>query len=144
MTYAAITGWGKCMPPAVLTNADIATFLDKLLQFLAEHGIQQRAADGQIAIAPIGAFDQIPRRETGIGLTDHAFRDTQKIVKSGGELFLGVRATPATARILRQRLEAFFLFVMRQMAICKCTLTFLNELRLHFGSSSTLGCSRSW
>ena len=28
MTYAAITGWGKCMPPAVLSNADIATFLD--------------------------------------------------------------------------------------------------------------------
>ena len=27
MTYAAITGWGKCMPPAVLTNADLATFL---------------------------------------------------------------------------------------------------------------------
>jgi 3-oxoacyl-[acyl-carrier-protein] synthase-3 len=28
VTYAAITGWGKCMPPAVLTNADLATFLD--------------------------------------------------------------------------------------------------------------------
>lgn len=27
MTYAAITGWGKCMPPAVLSNADLATFL---------------------------------------------------------------------------------------------------------------------
>ena len=26
-TYAAITGWGKCLPPAVLTNADLATFL---------------------------------------------------------------------------------------------------------------------
>jgi 3-oxoacyl-[acyl-carrier-protein] synthase III len=26
--YAAITGWGKCMPPSVLTNADLATFLD--------------------------------------------------------------------------------------------------------------------
>ena len=25
---AAITGWGKCMPPAVLTNADLATFLE--------------------------------------------------------------------------------------------------------------------
>ena len=25
MTYAAITGWGKCMPPAVLSNADLAT-----------------------------------------------------------------------------------------------------------------------
>ena len=28
MTYAAITGWGHCMPPAVLTNADLATFLE--------------------------------------------------------------------------------------------------------------------
>jgi len=28
MTNAAITGWGKCMPPAVLSNADLATFLD--------------------------------------------------------------------------------------------------------------------
>lgn len=28
MTYAAITGWGKCMPPAVLTNSDLSTFLD--------------------------------------------------------------------------------------------------------------------
>jgi 3-oxoacyl-[acyl-carrier-protein] synthase-3 len=28
MTHAAITGWGKCMPPAVLSNADLATFLD--------------------------------------------------------------------------------------------------------------------
>lgn len=28
MTYAAITGWAKCMPPAVLTNDDLSTFLD--------------------------------------------------------------------------------------------------------------------
>jgi 3-oxoacyl-[acyl-carrier-protein] synthase-3 len=28
MTYAAITGWGACMPPAVLSNADLSTFLD--------------------------------------------------------------------------------------------------------------------
>ena len=27
MTHAAITGWGKCLPPAILTNADLATFL---------------------------------------------------------------------------------------------------------------------
>ena len=27
-THAAITGWGKCMPPAVLTNHDLSTFLD--------------------------------------------------------------------------------------------------------------------
>lgn len=28
MSNAAITGWGKCMPPAVLTNADLSTFLE--------------------------------------------------------------------------------------------------------------------
>lgn len=28
MTYAAITGWGACMPSAVLSNHDLATFLD--------------------------------------------------------------------------------------------------------------------
>jgi 3-oxoacyl-[acyl-carrier-protein] synthase III len=28
MNYAAITGWGKCMPPSVLSNADLATFLE--------------------------------------------------------------------------------------------------------------------
>lgn len=28
VTRAAITGWGTCMPPAVLSNADLSTFLD--------------------------------------------------------------------------------------------------------------------
>ena len=28
MTYAAITGWGKCLPPAILSNDDLATFLE--------------------------------------------------------------------------------------------------------------------
>jgi len=27
-TFAAITGWGDCMPPAVLTNDDLSTFLE--------------------------------------------------------------------------------------------------------------------
>jgi 3-oxoacyl-[acyl-carrier-protein] synthase-3 len=27
-THAAITGWGSCMPPAVLSNDDLSTFLD--------------------------------------------------------------------------------------------------------------------
>jgi 3-oxoacyl-[acyl-carrier-protein] synthase-3 len=28
LKYAAITGWGEGLPPAVLTNADLSTFLD--------------------------------------------------------------------------------------------------------------------
>jgi 3-oxoacyl-[acyl-carrier-protein] synthase-3 len=43
MTHAAITGWGKCMPPAVLTNADLATFLDTSDEWIAQRtGIRER------------------------------------------------------------------------------------------------------
>jgi len=43
VTYAAITGWGKCMPPAVLTNADLATFLDTNDEWIASRtGIRER------------------------------------------------------------------------------------------------------
>jgi 3-oxoacyl-[acyl-carrier-protein] synthase-3 len=43
MTRAAITGWGKCMPPAVLTNADLATFLDTDDAWIAQRtGIRER------------------------------------------------------------------------------------------------------
>lgn len=28
MIYAAITGWAKCLPPSILTNNDLSTFLD--------------------------------------------------------------------------------------------------------------------
>ena len=43
MTYAAITGWGKCMPPAVLSNADLATFLDSDDEWITQRtGIRER------------------------------------------------------------------------------------------------------
>jgi 3-oxoacyl-[acyl-carrier-protein] synthase-3 len=43
MLNATITGWGKCLPPAVLTNADIATFLDTTDEWITTRtGIQER------------------------------------------------------------------------------------------------------
>src|SRR6187399_3383107 len=40
---AAITGWGKCLPPAVLSNADIATFLDTNDEWIfSRTGIRER------------------------------------------------------------------------------------------------------
>ena len=42
-TYAAITGWGKCMPPAVLTNEDLSTFLDTNDEWITTRtGMKQR------------------------------------------------------------------------------------------------------
>jgi 3-oxoacyl-[acyl-carrier-protein] synthase-3 len=43
MKYAAITGWGKCMPPAVLDNAGLATFLDTTDEWITSRtGIRER------------------------------------------------------------------------------------------------------
>jgi 3-oxoacyl-[acyl-carrier-protein] synthase-3 len=40
---AAIVGWGKCLPPAVLTNADIATFLNTSDEWIfSRTGIRER------------------------------------------------------------------------------------------------------
>ena len=51
MTYAAITGWGKCMPPAVLTNDDISTFLDTSDEWISSRtGMKERRVSHVSAI----------------------------------------------------------------------------------------------
>jgi hypothetical protein len=41
--HAAITGWGKCMPPAVLTNEDLSTFLETNDEWITSRtGIAER------------------------------------------------------------------------------------------------------
>ena len=43
MTHAAITGWGKCMPPAILTNADLASIMDTDDEWITSRtGIKER------------------------------------------------------------------------------------------------------
>jgi 3-oxoacyl-[acyl-carrier-protein] synthase-3 len=43
MKYAAITGWGKCMPPAILDNVGLATFLETNDEWITSRtGIKER------------------------------------------------------------------------------------------------------
>jgi 3-oxoacyl-[acyl-carrier-protein] synthase-3 len=43
VAHAAITGWGKCLPPAVLSNGDLATFLDTDDEWITTRtGIRER------------------------------------------------------------------------------------------------------
>jgi len=43
MTHAAVTGWGKCLPPAVLANADLAQILDTSDEWITTRtGIRER------------------------------------------------------------------------------------------------------
>ncbi len=58
MTYAAITGWGKCMPPTVLTNADLTTFLDTNDEWITSRtGIKERRLShvGGLTLAHVAA-----------------------------------------------------------------------------------------
>lgn len=55
MTHAAITGWGKCMPPAVLSNADLSTFLDTNDEWIVSRtGMRERrvshVSGGEMAV----------------------------------------------------------------------------------------------
>lgn len=43
MFYAEITGWGKCLPPAVLSNDDLSTFIETSDEWIQSRtGIQSR------------------------------------------------------------------------------------------------------
>ncbi|WDD99449.1 ketoacyl-ACP synthase III [Thalassomonas actiniarum] len=43
MLYAEITGWGKCLPPATLTNDDLSTFVDTSDEWITTRtGIKSR------------------------------------------------------------------------------------------------------
>jgi 3-oxoacyl-[acyl-carrier-protein] synthase-3 len=43
VTHAAITGWGKCLPPAILSNQDLSTILDTSDEWIVSRtGIRER------------------------------------------------------------------------------------------------------
>ena len=65
--FAAITGWGKCMPPAVLSNADLATFLDTDDEWIRSRtGIHER----RISHVSLGKMAEVASRRAlaGAGL----------------------------------------------------------------------------
>ncbi|WP_261818197.1 ketoacyl-ACP synthase III [Vibrio gallicus] len=51
-TYAEITGWGKCLPSASLSNADLSTFLDT-----SDEWIQSRTGIAQRRISHVDTSD---------------------------------------------------------------------------------------
>ena len=51
MTHAALVGWGKCLPPAILTNADLSTFLPTDDQWIVSRtGMKERRVSHVSAI----------------------------------------------------------------------------------------------
>jgi len=59
VTYAAITGWGKCLPPAVLSNADLSTFLETDDEWIRSRtGMRER----RISHVPAGELAYVAAR----------------------------------------------------------------------------------
>jgi 3-oxoacyl-[acyl-carrier-protein] synthase-3 len=51
MIHAAIVGWGKCLPPATVTNADLSTFLETTDEWIVSRtGMRER----RISHVPLG------------------------------------------------------------------------------------------
>jgi 3-oxoacyl-[acyl-carrier-protein] synthase III len=66
--FATITGWGKCMPPAILTNADLATFLDTDDEWIRSRtGINERRVS-HVSLGEMG-YVASSRALAGAGLT---------------------------------------------------------------------------
>ena len=56
MTHASITGWGKCLPPATLTNADLGTFLETDDEWIVSRtGMKER----RVSHVPLGELARV-------------------------------------------------------------------------------------
>ena len=76
MPNAGITGWGKCLPPAILSNADIATFLDTSDEWITTRtGIRER----RVAHVSLGDMAEIAARRA-LACAGRGGRDIDLIV----------------------------------------------------------------
>ena len=56
MTHATITGWGKCLPPAVVTNDDLATFLDTSDEWITSRTGMAERRISHVGVSELGFF----------------------------------------------------------------------------------------
>ena len=127
MTNAAITGWGKCMPPAVLSNADLATFLDTDDAWITQRtGIRERRITHVLGseLAHVAA-------SKALACAGLASKDLDLIVYGSCS---SEEAVPNTASALQYRLGAWNAAAMDLNTACTSFL---------YGISSAAGLIRS-
>ena len=127
MTNAAITGWGKCMPPAVLSNADLATFLDTDDAWITQRtGIRERRITHVLGseLAHVAA-------SKALACAGLAAKDLDLIVYGSCS---SEEAVPNTASGLQYRLGAWNAAAMDLNSACTSFL---------YGISSAAGMIRS-
>lgn len=92
MIYAEITGWGRCLPPAVLANRDIETIMDTSDEWIATRsGIRERrishvpnAALGEVAALRALAAAGVDARD--VELIAYATTTPDEVVPNTGSI----------------------------------------------------------
>jgi len=104
VTHAAITGWGKCLPPAVLSNDDLATFLDTNDEWIKSRtGISERRIShvslGELAhvstMHALAAADLDPAEVELIVFGSCSFDDQVPNQASGLQVSIGAKKAAA-------------------------------------------------
>jgi 3-oxoacyl-[acyl-carrier-protein] synthase-3 len=104
VTHAAITGWGKCLPPAVLSNDDLATFLDTNDEWIKSRtGIDERRIShvslGELAhvstMHALAAADLDPAEVELIVFGSCSFDDQVPNQASGLQVSIGAKKAAA-------------------------------------------------
>jgi 3-oxoacyl-[acyl-carrier-protein] synthase III len=104
VTHAAITGWGKCLPPAVLTNHDLSTLLDTSDEWIVSRtGIRERRIShvgleelGYVAAARALAAAALDGRDIELIVFGTCSHDDQvPNMASGIQLRIGAQAAAA-------------------------------------------------
>jgi 3-oxoacyl-[acyl-carrier-protein] synthase-3 len=126
MVHAAIAGWGKCLPPATLTNADLSTFLDTSDDWISSRtGMRER----RISHVPLGdlanaaaaralASAGLPAEEIDLVIVGSTLGDElAPNVASGVQLRLG--ATRAAAMDLNTACTSFLYGVSTATALIR-------------------------
>jgi 3-oxoacyl-[acyl-carrier-protein] synthase-3 len=104
MIHAAITGWGKCMPPAVLTNEDLSTFLDTSDEWIvARTGMRERRVSHVTAVTMATVAARRALACAGLDAADvdiivyGSCSNDEQVPNSASGVQLGLGATRAAA-----------------------------------------------
>jgi len=119
MTYAEITGWGRCLPPAVLANRDIEAIMDTSDDWIASRsGIRERRIS-HVTGAELGVVAGA-RALAAAGITAERVDLIAYTTSSPDEL------VPNTGSIVQNRLGAVNAGVVDLNAACSGFLYALN------------------
>jgi 3-oxoacyl-[acyl-carrier-protein] synthase-3 len=104
MIHAAITGWGKCMPPAILTNADLSTFLDTSDEWIVTRtGMRERRVSHVTAVTMATVAARRALACAGLDAADvdlivyGSCSNDEQVPNSASGVQLGLGATRAAA-----------------------------------------------